>query len=108
MSNWMAKFDGRLEVCPPLKDDQLNSVPAKRGVLLLAGGRGHFRQELVRRMKQASANLDFEAAAGFKTRLKRLETFDAETYRHVRPAKRSSGDWDCWRGICSAAMSGAG
>jgi len=34
------RFDGRLDVLPPLTDEQLSAVPAKRGVFLLADGRG--------------------------------------------------------------------
>ena len=33
------KFDDRLDVLPPLTDEQLAEVPAKRGVFLLADER---------------------------------------------------------------------
>ncbi|MCP4377648.1 MAG: hypothetical protein GY794_15900, partial [bacterium] len=36
--NWDFMFDGRLEVVGTLDDDQLAKIPAKRGVVLLAGG----------------------------------------------------------------------
>ncbi len=35
MPKWIDMFDGRLEVTPPLTDDQLLQIPAKRGVVLL-------------------------------------------------------------------------
>lgn len=35
MPKWIDMFDGRLEVAPPLTEDQLLQIPAKRGVVLL-------------------------------------------------------------------------
>ncbi|MDY6914532.1 MAG: hypothetical protein SVT52_08770 [Planctomycetota bacterium] len=40
MSNRMSQFDGRLAVCPPLDDEQLTAIPARRGVFLLADESG--------------------------------------------------------------------
>jgi len=40
MADWTGMFDHYLDVTPPLSDDQLRQVPAKRGVLLLAGAGG--------------------------------------------------------------------
>ncbi len=40
MSDWTGMFDHHLDVAPPLSDEQLRQVPAKRGVLLLAGQGG--------------------------------------------------------------------
>jgi len=37
---WQGLFDGRLDVAPPLTDEQLAAVPAKRGVFFLAGSGG--------------------------------------------------------------------
>lgn len=37
MGHWESLFDERLEVTPPLDDEQLAQIPAKRGVFLLAG-----------------------------------------------------------------------
>jgi len=37
MAEWVCMFDSRREVTPPLDDEQLGAVPAKRGVLMLAG-----------------------------------------------------------------------
>lgn len=39
MPDWIKSFDGRLEVSPPLADEQLGQVPAKRGVFALLGDR---------------------------------------------------------------------
>ena len=40
MPDWLKMFDGRLEVQPPLTDEQLAGIPAKRGVVLLAATQG--------------------------------------------------------------------
>jgi excinuclease UvrABC nuclease subunit len=37
---WQRKFDGRLEVQPPLGDEQLLQIPARRGVMALLGPSG--------------------------------------------------------------------
>ncbi len=40
MADWTGMFDHHIDVAPPITDDQLRQVPAKRGVLLLAGRDG--------------------------------------------------------------------
>ncbi|MHC4983267.1 MAG: hypothetical protein ACYTF6_08890 [Planctomycetota bacterium] len=35
MPDWTKKFDGRLDVRPPLRSEQLSEIPAKRGVVAL-------------------------------------------------------------------------
>jgi len=37
MPKWMKMFDGRLKVEPPLSQEQLGTIPARRGVLCLLG-----------------------------------------------------------------------
>ena len=37
MGEWIKGFDGRLDVSPPLSDEQLGQVPARRGVFALLG-----------------------------------------------------------------------
>ncbi|MCD4825187.1 MAG: hypothetical protein K8S55_11310 [Phycisphaerae bacterium] len=38
MTDWTSLFDARFDVTPPVAEEQLVQVPAKRGVVLLAGG----------------------------------------------------------------------
>lgn len=37
MPSWKKQFDGCLEVDPPVRDEQLAEIPAKRGIVLLVG-----------------------------------------------------------------------
>ena len=39
-ADWIGMFDGVLDVCPPLTEQQLSQVPAKRGVALLLAAEG--------------------------------------------------------------------
>jgi excinuclease ABC subunit C len=52
------------------------------------GRRGEYLRELRERMQEASGDLRFEEAAGFKARLDRLAELDAPAYRHVAPLER--------------------
>ena len=69
------------------------SLEEYRGIVARAaafaqGERAPFAQELQARMKEAAARLQFEKAGVLKSRLERLEEFNAPRYRFVAPLEQ--------------------